>query len=91
MPITTHENYNYFIGGVIALAMTAVLMPSGVLAKTFSMETWSDATVCRLIEENHVLVNATQFQSEADKRGIYCLDEHVFYKDKMNLESLEQQ
>ena len=91
MPITTHENYNYFIGGVIALAMTAVLMPSGVLAKSYSMETWSDATVCRLIWEKHALVNATQFESEADKRGLDCLDRQVFYKDEMNLESLEQQ
>jgi len=63
-------------------------MPLDAQASSFKMKNWSDATVCRVIGEKHALADAVEYQAEAARRGIHCLEKQVLSQDEASVAGL---
>ena len=75
---------------IISLILLTVHIPQTVQASAFAMESWSDATVCRLVGEQHNLTDSVQFKAEASRRKLNCLNKKILSKDDGVIEGLTE-
>ena len=74
------EKHSQFLRVILSSILLSVIMPQTVKASEFAMESWSDATVCRLVGEQHKLVTSVQFRAEASRRKLNCLNKRILSK-----------